>query len=468
MNAPPVEESDDEIRSNCTEEELEGRLNMVPFPPQISEGGFFCVKGIVFTGGPNGGKTTALSQCAERLRSMGLQVFVLPDTGSSMATAGVGFASCTAEAQKVIWVKNKLKMEMATESAFIRIAIASCKSSVILFDRGTLDTALFCTPETWKQILADMDLKESDLLARYDTVVHLTTTAMGAELAYDSYREEEGIPREDAIELDEKLKKVWEAHPSHKVIDNTAGGMEEKIQHAMSEICHFLGVRSPMLYKQQFLVDLELIRMVRDCDWVHNFLEEFEVEITFLEGSTSMSNTFVRRIRRNKPGSSDSFAQCTKQVAPITPKTPLCLPSCPSPPTPQALLSPDLRSPSFCSSTSSTHHSPTAQLLPHTPPQGHISPQTTLRSTESIITKREYEHLLSTQAMADGRTLLIKRRCFCYRMQWCQLDYCKQAGIIILEVETATPNSEVLFPKWYVEFRWKKKIFFSSPGWSNM
>eukprot|EP01064_Diplonema_japonicum_P032960 TRINITY_DN635_c1_g2_i2.p1 TRINITY_DN635_c1_g2~~TRINITY_DN635_c1_g2_i2.p1 ORF type:complete len:440 (+),score=81.57 TRINITY_DN635_c1_g2_i2:96-1322(+) len=402
----------DDTCSELTEEELEGRLNMVPFPPPMSRR----VKRILFTGGPNGGKTTALSQVAERLRSMGLQVFVLPDTSSSMNTAGVGFAACSDESgQKETWVKNKLKMEMVTESAFIRIAVASQRASVILFDRGTLDTAVYCTPDKWQSILKDMDLTEEDLLNRYDAVVHLTTTAKGAEATYDAYHIHSGLPKEEAIRLDNRLREVWSGHPMHKVIVNDSGGMEEKIQHAMSEICHFLGVQSPMLCKQQFLVDIGFIDKVKqgEWNWVHSYLEEFSVEITFLEGSTSTANTFVRRIRRKQPGAADSFAQCTKQVAPLTPKTPLWLPSCPSPPH-TMLLSPEVKSPtstrqsftvnaSISSVSSSSSHicSPQAQSTPPTT----AAAQTTLRSTESIITKREYDHLISTQAMADSRTL---------------------------------------------------------------
>ena len=34
-------------------------------------------------------------------------------------------------------------------------------------------------------------------------------------------------------------------------------------------------------------------------------------------------------------------------------------------------------------------------------------------------------------------------------MQWFQLDYCKQVDVLLVEVESATKESKVMFPSWY-------------------
>ena len=397
------------------------RINMIPFPPPISR----CrVKRVAFTGGPCGGQTTALSQVAERLRSMGIQVFVCPEAASIMQTAGVSIKVCGTNTElQNTWTVNKLQVQMTTESALIRVAEASERTCVVLFDRGCMDSAAYCTPESWQCVLDELKLQEKDLFDRYDAVFHLTTTAKGAESFYEPGSQTTQL---DATKLDDRLQDVWRDHPQFTVIDNGRGGMEEKTQHAVSGVCHFLGVHSPMLCKQQYLVDTKLVAKMNEKKMredLKGYLDEFLVEITFLEGSTPDSNTFLRhRLRRNTDeafAEADSYVKCVREIFPLTPGS-IVWPSAVTPPglvgldgSLEMVVTPtsDVDSAANLFPTADEEKAPQErekekQEKLSTPPRPQ-NRRTKLVSTECLITQQEYQHLSSAQAMSSSRTLVV-------------------------------------------------------------
>ena len=52
---------------------------------------------IVLTGGPCGGKSTALSQLSTRLKSLGYDVYLVPEVATMIITAGTSFAGRSRE-----------------------------------------------------------------------------------------------------------------------------------------------------------------------------------------------------------------------------------------------------------------------------------------------------------------------------------------------------------------------------------
>ena len=77
-----------------------------------------------------------------------------------------------------------MQAQMACEDAMVRIAEASGKQTVVISDRGLLDTKAFMPQEEWQGILNEMGWEEEELSARYDSVVHLMSAAAGAEEFY--------------------------------------------------------------------------------------------------------------------------------------------------------------------------------------------------------------------------------------------------------------------------------------------
>lgn len=56
--------------------------------------------------------------------------------------------------------------------------------TVILMDRGTLDGKIFLSDDAFAEVLRQEGLSEADLVARYDVVFHLVSTAVDAPEHY--------------------------------------------------------------------------------------------------------------------------------------------------------------------------------------------------------------------------------------------------------------------------------------------
>ena len=135
---------------------------------------------IVLTGGPCGGKTTAMARIAERLESLGFRVFTVPETPTMLFQGGFSLADVT-QAQVVDLETVLLSTVMATEDSFRKIAsVYANPKTVFLCDRGMMDTKAYVTPEMWQTILDNMGSTEVQLRdQRYDAVIHPVSVRAG-------------------------------------------------------------------------------------------------------------------------------------------------------------------------------------------------------------------------------------------------------------------------------------------------
>ena len=92
---------------------------------------------VVLTGGPCGGKTTALSEIKARLEALGFLVLCIPEAATLLFSGGCPFPYD--ENSGFIFQKNLLKLQMAIEEAFSELADASGRKTMMLFDRGLMD-----------------------------------------------------------------------------------------------------------------------------------------------------------------------------------------------------------------------------------------------------------------------------------------------------------------------------------------
>ena len=176
---------------------------------------------VVLTGGPCGGKTTSLTQLRARLESDGYSVFVVPEIPSLLIGGGANLGALPLNAFKQ-FETNVLSLQLGFENAFMDLARADDKPSVIIYDRGLMDPAAYVSSDLWTELLAANGWTEEGLCDdRYDLVIHLQSAAIGAEAHYkwavDAIRKE---PPSLAAELDRKVEQAWTRHPAHHVIDN--------------------------------------------------------------------------------------------------------------------------------------------------------------------------------------------------------------------------------------------------------
>ena len=195
---------------------------------------------IVLTGGPCAGKTTALSRVYQFFTDKGYAVYAQPEAATLFNQAGVDFLTNN----KPLFLESErqlLSFQLHTEACFCKMAEATGKPTIIVYDRGIMDNAAYMNSEMWESLLAEMGLDDASARdERYDAVLHLCTTAKGAEDFYtcaNNNSRTEDI--EKAILLDDKMIKAWTGHPRLRIIPNK-GTFEDKLNAVIAEISAIL------------------------------------------------------------------------------------------------------------------------------------------------------------------------------------------------------------------------------------
>ena len=199
---------------------------------------------IVLTGGPCGGKTTALARLSEFFRTHGFRVFTVPEAATMLWSNGVALADVLASKETQFYFQDTvLEFQVHLEDGVEKIARSLRKPAVILCDRGSLDGAAYVSKEMWERLLKGKGLETLPIReGRYDAVFHLVTAAMGAESYYSLLN---NVTRtespEFAREMDLKTQGVWNGHPKHFVIDNSTD-FEGKLARVQNQAARLVGL----------------------------------------------------------------------------------------------------------------------------------------------------------------------------------------------------------------------------------
>lgn len=211
---------------------------------------------IVLTGGPCGGKTTALSRLAERLEGFGYRVLCVPEAATMLFKGGMSFEGM-GSSQVMLLQEVMLRTMLRLEKSFETISKTYGDNTVILYDRGCIDNKAFCDPVIWQALLDQVDKTEGSLMNRYDAVIHMITAAIGAEEFYtlenNSARTE---TPEQAATVDRAIQDAWVGHPHLRVVDNSTG-FEEKVRKVVAHICRVVGIPEPIENERRFLVKFD-------------------------------------------------------------------------------------------------------------------------------------------------------------------------------------------------------------------
>ena len=224
---------------------------------------------IVITGGPCGGKTTALSRIQRDLSHLGYTVLTVPETATALISGGVAPWTC---ATNVEYQKCQMLLQMHKERVFEQAAATMGDDKIVIVcDRGELDNKAYMTDEEFGEVLGFLGKTEIELRDDYDAVFHLVTAAKGAE---EFYTLENNGARYESVEeaaaLDDKFIAAWTGHPHFRVIDNRSD-FEGKMRHLMREITYFLGDLAPYEIERKFLIEypsVEWLESLPNCQRV--------------------------------------------------------------------------------------------------------------------------------------------------------------------------------------------------------
>ncbi|MCL2664398.1 MAG: AAA family ATPase [Defluviitaleaceae bacterium] len=263
------------------------------------------IKKIVITGGPCGGKSTALSRIEKRFSSLGYHVMFASETATDMITGGaVPWMGCNVEFQAALMTIQRKKEQVYAQWA----AQSGCPRVLLVCDRGSLDNRAYMTGREFAKVAEMLGTNEIELRDNYDAVFHLVTAANGAAQFYttanNTARKESPA---EAAALDDKLVAAWTGHPHLRVIDNSTG-FDEKISRLLGEIAGFLGVPEPYEIERKFLIvcpDLEMLEKMQNCkkvDIIQTYLrpegagEEIRVRQRGAGGHYIFTETLKKRV----------------------------------------------------------------------------------------------------------------------------------------------------------------------------
>jgi predicted ATPase len=200
---------------------------------------------IVLTGGPCGGKTTALARLSSYLRERGFEVMTVPEAFTIMASNGFSMEYFSVGGMPFEVQASVMDMQISLEDSFERILRARGKPSVLLCDRGLMDGAAYMSSEEWDSFCEKRGVSNTELReGRYNAVFHLVTAAEGAEQFYTLENNEARTETaEEARRLDTCSQRAWVGHPKHCVFDNSTD-FEGKMQRLVDTTARLVGLPS--------------------------------------------------------------------------------------------------------------------------------------------------------------------------------------------------------------------------------
>ena len=197
---------------------------------------------IVVTGGPCGGKSTALSYIKRTAEGLGFRVLTVGETATELISGGVAPWTCATNA---IYQSFQIALQMHKEEVFLAAAqTMDAEQLLLVCDRGLLDNRAYMTEEEFSSCLASRGETLEGYLKRYDAVFHLVTAACGAEKFYST---ENNAARTEtpaeAREVDDRLLSAWAEHPRRIVLDNR-GDFADKMERLSSALEKLLKERN--------------------------------------------------------------------------------------------------------------------------------------------------------------------------------------------------------------------------------
>lgn len=198
---------------------------------------------IVITGGPCGGKTTAIEEITKLFREQGYTVMSVNEAATELINDGVKpFGSDNDRLPLIDFQRIVLEEQLAKEKTR-DMAAGYCSNDkvVILYDRGILDNRAYITDEEFKSLIDAKGITEAEILHRYDLVIHLVTAADGKEEYYTNENNEARTETpEEAREKDRRTMEAWSTHPNQKIVGNDTL-FDEKMKKVSNIIRGFLG-----------------------------------------------------------------------------------------------------------------------------------------------------------------------------------------------------------------------------------
>ncbi|WP_417349080.1 AAA family ATPase [Ferrimonas sp.] len=165
---------------------------------------------VVVTGGPGGGKTTALDLFR---RELSHQIAIVPEAATLLFSSGVSRSNeppVLKEIQKTIFALQK-NLEAIQQRAH--------PDRLLVCDRGSLD-GLAYWPEEESEFFQAVGSSLEQEFGQYDAVIFFESAATtGQDISSNNPTRNEST--EQAAALDNRLQAVWSKHPNYHFVPNS-------------------------------------------------------------------------------------------------------------------------------------------------------------------------------------------------------------------------------------------------------
>ncbi len=103
--------------------------------------------------------------------------------------------------------------------------------AIVIVDRGARDVLAYTSEDVARPVLAERNLTLESVLSRYHAVVHMVTTAFGAEKFYTNANNDARFENlTEAKEADLRTRRAWSDHPHFILIDNEGSNHIEECE----------------------------------------------------------------------------------------------------------------------------------------------------------------------------------------------------------------------------------------------
>ena len=221
---------------------------------------------VVLTGGPGGGKTSVLNAIKNlaiteegykniiKLGDKKIKLVTISETATELISSGI----TPTEAERIYDFQDILfEIQKSKEESSIKSLRFGYDADIILFlyDIGLLDGMAYLDKKgEFEDIMASKDVKELDILDKYDLVVDLLSTATCAP---EKYGFESNEARFEDVEwaksVDRKTSAAWVGHRNMKLFDSGVS-LEEEVNNVIEYLKDYI-LNGSNIEKEEYFIE---------------------------------------------------------------------------------------------------------------------------------------------------------------------------------------------------------------------
>ncbi len=197
------------------------------------------IKKIVLTGGPCGGKTSAINHIKEIYEEKGYIVLSINETATELMNMGIkpfGLSEISIDKFQEYIFYLQLFKEMLIDKY---ISDNKDKNILVLLDRCILDNNSYVSDEKFNELLNKFNVDRQSYINKYDLFIHLVSAAIDTNEYNVSNNSARIESKEEAKEKDNNIRNCYKDVNNYVIIDNSTN-FEEKLKKVEQEISNLI------------------------------------------------------------------------------------------------------------------------------------------------------------------------------------------------------------------------------------